>query len=248
MKPLRRWLDAEARLAGALLDLVFPPCCAGCGAELATGVLCERCAPLVERIASPRCPRCGVPFEGAGADHLCSRCILAPPRFASAAAAFEYAGPLADGLRALKYGPRAERIEPLARLWRETSPALPAVDVAVPVPLHPVKIRARGFNQTVQLALPLLRARGLRLDCGALVRRRTGDSQASLTLRERRAAPLGAFAATSRAARLAGRRVLLIDDVMTTGATAGECARVLLAAGAAEVHVAVMARTVKLSG
>lgn len=245
---MQRGFEIAARLAGALLDLVFPPCCAGCGAELATGVLCERCAPHVERIASPRCPRCGIPFEGAGADHLCSRCILEPPRFASAVAAFEFAGPLADGLRALKYGPRAERIEPLARLWREACPALPAVEVAVPVPLHPAKLRARGFNQTVQMALPLLRARGLRLDCGALVRRRPGDSQASLTLRERREAPRGAFAATARATRLAGRRVLLLDDVMTTGATANECARVLLAAGAAEVHVAVVARTVKLSG
>jgi ComF family protein len=245
--PLRRGLSFSTRFAAALVDLVFPPCCAGCGAELATGVLCERCAPLVERIASPRCPRCGVPFEGAGADHLCARCILDAPRFASAAAAFEYAGPLADGLRALKYGPRAERIEPLSRLWREACPALPPVELAVPVPLHRAKLRARGFNQTVQVALPLLRDRGLRLDCRVLVRLRAGDSQASLTLAERRRAPRGAFAATRRAARLAGRRVLLLDDVMTTGATADECARVLLAAGAAEVHVAVLARTVKLS-
>jgi ComF family protein len=240
-------LEVVFKVAGALLDLVFPPCCAGCGATLATGILCAACAPLIARIASPRCPRCGVPFHGAGADHLCSRCILEPPRYATASAAFEYAGPLADGLRALKYGARSERIEPLARLWREGCPALPPVDVAVPVPLHPAKLRARGFNQTVQMALPMLRDRGVRLDCHALVRHRAGDSQASLTIRERREAPRGAFAPTRRAGRrLAGRRVLLLDDVMTTGATANECAKVLLEAGAAEVHVAVLARTAKL--
>ena len=120
---------------------------------------------------------------------------------------------------------------------------MPAVDLAVPVPLHPSKLRRRGFNQTVLLAKPLLRARGIPLDCSVLRKLRPGVAQAGLTRAARLRGPRGAYAPTRGGARrLEGLRVLLLDDVMTTGATTRECARVLLRAGAAEVHVAVLAR------
>ena len=234
-------------LGRAMLDLAVPPCCGGCGTALAGGILCEPCANQIERLTSPRCPRCGLPFEGAGDDHLCSRCITAPPPFLTTAAAFHYGGPIADGLRALKYGPRPERAGPLAALWRQELGLLPAVDAAVPVPLHRRKLRGRGFNQTVLLARPWLRARGVRLRFGWLERRGEGRSQAGLTLRERRKAPRGLYGAGRRAVAsggIVGARVLVVDDVMTTGATAAECARVLLRAGAAEVHLSVLARAV----
>jgi ComF family protein len=235
---------ALATTLRAFVDILFPPCCAGCGAPLAAGILCPDCAPLVAPLRSPRCPRCGVPFDGAGPDHDCGRCILAPPPFASTSASFRYEGPVADGLRALKYGPRPERAEPLAEIWRQACGPLPEADLAVPVPLHPAKLRARGFNQAVLLARPLLRAR--RVPFAPLVLRRTAAarSQAGLPLAERRRAPRGLFALAPRAApHVAGRCVLVVDDVMTTGATVAECARVLVAAGAAEVHALVLART-----
>lgn len=229
----------------ALFDLAFPPGCACCGKHLATGLLCEVCAVQIERIASPRCPICSIPFDGAGTDHFCSECILKRPPFLSTRAAFLYAGPIADGIRALKYGPRAERAGPLSQLWLQASDVRPEVDIAIPVPLDARKLRRRGFNQTVLLAGPLLKRWRIPLDCRSLQKTRGKPTQASLSIDERKKALRGAFLPLSpkRRARLAGRRILLLDDVMTTGATARECARVLLEGGVAEVHVAVLART-----
>ncbi len=231
-------------LARATIDLFFPPCCGGCGAALAGGVVCPSCAPYFERVASPKCPVCSQPFEGAGGDHLCHRCALQRRSFDSTVAAFLYAGPAADGLRALKYGPRPERIQPLAELWRQAaSRELPEVDLAVPVPLHAKRLRRRGFNQAALLAKPLLRFAAVPLRTSALVRVRFGPEQAGLKGRERRRAPRGAFVVPPRQRRsVQGRRVLVVDDVMTTGATAGACATALRRAGASEVHVAVFAR------
>lgn len=238
-----------AAIGQALFDLAFPPCCGCCGKQLAAGVLCETCAEQIERIVSPRCPSCGIPFDGAGGDHLCRECIVKPPPFSSTSAAFYYAGPIADGLKALKYGPRTERAGPLSQLWRDAHMAIPTVDVAIPVPLDPRRLRQRGFNQTVLLAKPLLRARRVVLDCRSLRKARGRPTQASLSIDERRKALRGAFLPLTNKARsrLTGRRVLLLDDVMTTGATARECARVLIDGGVAEVHVMVLARTDRYS-
>ena len=229
-------------IARGIVDLLLPPCCAGCGKGIPAGVLCEACAALVEPVASPRCPVCALPFDGAGIDHVCGRCVRSPPAFASATAAFRYEGPIADGLRALKYGPRPERIAGLAALWREVA-VVPEADLAVPVPLHPRRLRQRGFNQSVLLARPLLRASRLRLDTSSLRRVVDGPPQASLQGAERTRAMARAFVVPERQkASIAERTILLVDDVMTTGATAGACARALLGAGAAEIHVAVLAR------
>lgn len=227
----------------ATVDLFFPPCCGGCGAPLAAGLLCESCASLVERLGRPRCPRCALCFEAPGEDHECGGCLRRPPPFASATAPFVYGGPVADGVRALKYGPRPERAGPLAELWRQEAGDLPEVDVAVPVPLHPRRLRQRGFNQVVLLARPLLRARRIPLDTGSLRRHRQGPAQAGLHGRARREGARGDFVVPpARRGRVEGRRVLLLDDVLTTGATAGAATRALRKAGAADVHVAVFAR------
>jgi len=227
----------------ALVDLFLPPCCGGCGAPIPSGVLCELCAGLIEPVVSPRCPRCALPFEAPGRDHECGGCLRKPPPFASASAAFLYGGPIADGLRALKYGPRPERLGPLSELWRQAATDLPDVDLAVPVPLHPSRLRKRGFNQATMLAKPLLRDHQVPLDTGSLRRVRPGEAQAGLSGRARRDAPKGAFLVpTRRRPRLTGRRILLVDDVMTTGATLRAAAATLRRAGSAEVHVAVLAR------
>jgi ComF family protein len=121
--------------------------------------------------------------------------------------------------------------------------------MAVPIPLDARKLRQRGFNQTVLLAGPLLRAWRLPLDCSVLNKARGRPTQASLSLEERRKSLRGAFLPVGERSRsrIADRRVLLLDDVMTTGATVREGARVLLEGGAAEVHVAVLARTDRYS-
>lgn len=227
-----------------LLDLFLPPCCAGCGAALTSGPLCADCVDHVKVIGSPRCPVCGIPFEGGGADHLCGRCIENTPRFISTSATFRYAGPIADGVTALKYGRRLERLGPLADLWREECRGLPDVDLAVPVPLHPSKLRQRGFNQSALLAKPLLRKHGVPLRCDVLHRVRPGRSQAGLGRAERLRNPAGIYVVAARSFHVVdARRILVIDDIMTTGATMRECARVLMKAGAVEVHVAVLARS-----
>jgi ComF family protein len=227
-----------------VLDLVLPPCCAGCGTLLLSGPLCDLCVDHVKVIESPRCPVCGIPFDGAGPDHPCGRCIESMPGFSSTTATFRYAGPIADGVIALKYGRRLERLGPLADLWREECRSLPEVDVAVPVPLHPTRLRQRGFNQSALIARPLLRKHGIRLRCDVLRRVRAGDAQAGLGRADRLRNPRGTYDITPRGSHvLEGRRVLVLDDIMTTGATMRECARVLLDAGAAEVHVAVLARS-----
>ncbi len=202
------------------LDLFFPPICAGCGAPLASEPLCDECRELIAPVASPRCPFCGTPFDGAGDDHPCGRCLEAPPPFTSTSATFRYAGAVAEGVVAVKYGGRVERIDPLSRLWRDACGPLPEVDLAVPVPLHPSKLRRRGFNQSVLLSKPLLRSRGVRLRCSVLARVEPGTPQAGLTRAQRLRAPRGLYALTPRGTRvIEGRRVLLLDDIMTTSAT-----------------------------
>lgn len=240
---MNRSFDFVKSLGSTLLDLVLPPSCVGCGTLLATGELCDFCSELCELVTSPKCRVCDLPFRGAGEDHLCGRCIESLPRFRSTSATFRYAGAIADGVTAVKYGGRFDRLGPLSRLWRDHCTSLPEVELVIPVPLHPSKLRQRGFNQTVLLAKPLLESRGLRLTHGALRRARAGRSQAGLPRSERLAEPKGAYVVTPRGREIVkGRRALLVDDIMTTGATLNECAKVLMNAGAEEVHVAVLAR------
>jgi len=240
---MKQTVELIKSLGSALLDLFFPPSCAGCEAPLFAGELCEACADISEPVASPKCTVCSLPFRGAGEDHLCGRCIESRPHFASAVAAFHYAGAIADGVTALKYGGRLVRLGPLARLWRDHCGPLPEVDFALAVPLHVSKLRQRSFNQSVLLAKPLLRQRGIPLLHGALTRVRAGRSQAGLPRSERLVEPRGAYELTPKGVEaVEGRRVLVIDDIMTTGATTSECARVLSKAGAEQVHAAVLAR------
>lgn len=240
---MNRLITHVRQLSSDLLDFVFPPCCGCCGEPLSTGIICEICASLLEKISSPRCPQCGIPFEGQGRDHLCSECIARPPAFQTTSAIFQYDGPVADGIRTLKYGPKPERIWPLSQLWKDTCPELPKVDFALAIPLHRKKLISRGFNQTVVLSKPMLRSKGIGLAQGLLERHRQGVAQAGLTVSQRKRAPRGNFRLTRRGkSRLQGKRILLLDDVMTTGSTIRECARIIQQGGASEVHVAVLAR------
>jgi ComF family protein len=185
---------------------------------------------------------------------LCAMCRRAAPRFKRAVAFGSYAAQLRDLIHLFKYRQVKSAGPYLARMLDQAiAPlALPDDFLVIPVPLWPGKRRKRGFNQSEELARELVRSltrsgrasTSIQLDTGSLVRKRDTASQTGLTRQQRQANLRGAFA-VARPARVAGRTVLVVDDVMTTGTTAGECARVLLRAGAKEVFVATVARATR---
>jgi ComF family protein len=219
------------RARDSFVNLIFPPRCVGCDAPC-PAAFCVTCAISVDRIGAA-CTRCGLPLpESQGP---CLGCLQRPPPWATAHSVFLFGGALAEAIRRCKYADRPELARPLGRLL---GPAVQLVDVVAPVPLHPRRLRARGFNQAALLAL----AAGGPVDVRALVRVRDTSPQAGLTAAERRRNLAGAFEA--RAERVRDRRVLVIDDVLTTGATLEAVTRALTDAGAAEVHVLTLARAV----
>jgi ComF family protein len=217
-------------LLGALADLIFVPHCPACDRRVAPGTpLCGPCATTLVELG-PACPRCAEPHDRPSS-HLCRRCCLKPPPLARIAAPYRYGGELAVALRRLKFDRRPDIGRSLAPLL---SPALRAAatgcDLAVPIPLHRRRLAARGFNQAEVL---LRHALGDALPIARLVlrRRRATRPQSGLDARARATNLAGAF----EALEVPGRRILLFDDVVTTGATMAEAARALLAAGASEV-------------
>jgi ComF family protein len=245
---LRFLAGGAQRSARALLDLVLPPHCIACDATVSEpGLLCADCFRQTGFITEPFCTRCSVPFAAAGlggADGLCPGCRATPPVFRYARAALRYD---AQGRRLIlpfKHADRTEIAVALApHMARAGAVLLGEADLLVPVPLHRARLFRRRYNQAALLAKAVGRiaARPCLLD--ALQRRRATASLGEKSAAERAAEVAGAFAVRpSRAGRLAGRRVLLIDDVMTSGATANACAEVLLAAGATSVDVLAAAR------
>jgi ComF family protein len=225
-----------------LVDLLFPPRCAGCAARGA--LFCARCEGALAWLRPPLCARCGDALPGPaepGAE--CDSCRRTPPAFLVARSLAAYEGPLRDAIRALKYRQHKAVAEPLGALLARSMPAEVAAGVgaAVPVPLHPARLASRGFNQSLLLARHVARALGVPLAPRAIRRVRQEASQAGLGASARRRNVLTAFQPD---AGVPGGRVLLIDDVFSTGATADACARALLAAGAGEVAVLTLARAV----
>jgi ComF family protein len=238
---------AISAVARGIIDLVLPPRCPGCRAIVdGDGRFCLSCWRELEFITAPLCARCGTPFDhdrGAGTE--CGACLAAPPRYASARAALVYGGPARAALLALKHGDRQHLARVMApHMLRAAGPLLGPDTLLVPVPLHRWRLWRRGFNQAALLAQALARLSGAPLAIDAIVRVRPTETSRGLGRRARAANVRGAMRVPERN-RVAGRRVLLIDDVMTTGATAEACARVLRRAGATEVHVLTWARVVR---
>jgi ComF family protein len=238
----------------AALDLLYPALCPVCDRGLGPGrqdPLCRDCWTAIERIDEPCCATCGLPLPSFEASALaspvrCHACLTTAPPFDYARAAGAYAGPLRDALHALKFGGKRAVARPLSLLVLEQCGALlgPHVDALVPVPLARERERDRGFNQAALLAGHLAAASGLPLKRRWLARRRGTRPQTELTARERRANVARAFMASPR---VAGAHVVLVDDIVTTGATAGECARTLRAAGARAVGVLAVARVLAVT-
>lgn len=230
------------------LDAALPPLCLACRQPVdAPGRLCPGCWSEVDFIAAPQCESCGVPFDydlGAGA--VCAACAAAPPPWGRARAVMRYGAAARRLVAGLKYADRLHMAPALAAwLARAGAPSLAGAELLAPVPLHRRRLVLRRFNQSAVLALALSRATGVEAASGCLVRRRATRPQAGLTRGRRARNVAGAFRVPERErARVGGRRVVLVDDVLTTGATAEECARALLRAGAARVDVLTLARVV----
>lgn len=222
---------------------VLPWTCLCCGAAGdPPRDLCRACRDALPWIASA-CPRCALPLPpGAPRGARCGRCLRRPRSpVAGAVAPFRYAHPVDRLLIALKFGARLEVARLLGGLLAGTVAArgvrLP--ELVVPVPLHPARLAARGFNQATELARPLAGGLGLPLATDLCVRLRDTPAQRTLDARARRRNLRDAFAVRG----CAPRRVALVDDVVTTGSTCAALARALLAAGAREVQVWSVART-----
>jgi len=234
-----------------LLNFLYPPRCAACGAGLPIDSrrrVCAPCLGAIEPLRPPLCLICGAPLAAADEDERCGHCHAALPAFDSARAITRYRSG-ADGtsavatlLRRHKYGLDQSLGRALAE-YLEAVPALgaEAYDVVIPVPLHRSRLRWRGFNQAALLGAALARRLDCSLDVATLARVRSTASQTTRDRAQRTRNVRDAFA-VRRPSRVAGRRVLLVDDVMTTGATADECARVLRAAGARRIDVLTLAR------
>ncbi|ACG71489.1 phosphoribosyltransferase [Anaeromyxobacter sp. K] len=219
----------------ALLDLVYPPRCAACGEPVTEEPFCDVCAGALEPVP-PGCDRCGAPGPGPA----CGACLAAPPAFDAVRAGGLFGGPLADAVHALKYGGRPDLARPLGA-WLAARISLPPGAAVVSVPLGRARRIERGYDQAALLADALARAagaRGRRLR-GALRRARETAPQVGLGRAERARNVEGAFLAGPA---VAGRDLVLVDDVVTTGATADAAARALRAAGARSVTVVALAR------
>ena len=234
------------RAGQTLLDAILPPLCLGCGEIVASpGALCAQCWPRFSFIAAPHCERCGVPFaDDMGQDALCTECLTRPPRFRRARAVLIYDDRSRRVVLPLKHGDRTDMARACgAWMARAGAELLAEADALVPVPLHWRRLWARRFNQSAMLAAAISAESGVPIAAGALKRVKPTVQQVGLSRSERTLNVQGAFRvpAESKAA-VAGRRLVLVDDVLTSGATVDGCARALLRAGAANVDVLIFAR------
>lgn len=244
------------RVWDALWYAVLPATCVGCDKPLGGNRIpffCDDCRLQLVPLAGPQCPRCGTPFASSvtlqfSPGYVCGACRSDKPAYSRALSLYPYASPLRDAIHRFKYG-RTLALGPLLGQMMVDSlgsarlaECAASIDLVMPVPLPPSRLREREYNQSLLLARSIAQAIGRPLDALSLVRVDGGAPQTSLTRRARVKNLRCAFA-VQQAERLTGRRILLIDDVLTTGTTVNECAKALRKSGSGPVTVLTLART-----
>ena len=234
---------------GRLADLLLPPVCISCRRRVGGhGLLCGNCFASIDFITPPLCARLGVPLPyEAGEPLLSAAAIATPPVYDRARAAARYSDTMRELIQSFKYRDRQEGLPLFARwLAKAGAELLADADLIVPVPLYPSRLWWRRFNQSAMLALGIGRLTGIPVDCAVLKRVRRTASQVGLTADQRRRNVAGAFRVDQRMrARVRKAKLVVVDDVITTGATAEACARSLKRAGAARVDILALARVVE---
>lgn len=225
-----------------LINALLPQCCALCRAATGSAApVCASCLARLQKLPAQRCPRCADFSAGAT---ICGRCVAAPPAFDGVFSPFLYAEPVDQLVHAFKY---QHQLRLAGWLGKQLLDCLQAngvardnIDAIIPLPLHPSRMKTRGFNQAVEISRPIAAAWHSPIDCSLAIRIRDTLPQANLTREERRRNIDGAFECQ---ADLSGKSLLIIDDVLTTGSSANELARVLKLHGARRVIVGITART-----
>lgn len=230
-----------------MLAMLVPPLCPLCSGLTADGGICADCWHGLSLITETACQRCALPFPHGGGSAICGNCLAHPPGFDRGVAALAYNDTARQLILAFKHGDRLDIAPVLARLMLPASRGLlEQADIIIPLPLHPKRFLKRRFNQSAELGRHLTALAGLpqdRLQHGLLLRRRNTPSQARMTRLQRQRNVAGAFTLAAGAkAVIAGKSILLIDDVLTTGASLSAAATCLKRAGAETVAVSVAAR------
>jgi ComF family protein len=242
---LKHAAEAVRSVVGAALDLALPPLCAACREPVEGKGLCPACWSKLSFITRPYCERLGIPFVyDPGPGILSMEAIASPPAYHRARATVRFDEISRALVHALKYGDRLD-LAPMMGRWIANAgrELLAEADALVPVPLHWRRLWARRFNQSAMLAAAISKESGVPVATGALKRVRATAQQVGLSRTERAANIQGAFRVPEEGkVAVAGRRLVLVDDVLTSGATVEGCARALLRAGAANVDVLIFAR------
>ena len=229
------------------LDVIYPPQCLSCRSLVSQkGNLCSDCWEDIHFLSSPQCDRCGVPFEFEVAEGmLCGNCIAKEPSYLKARAVFKYDDSSRALITGFKYSDKLHISDHFAKwMIRVGREFIENADFIVPVPLHRIRLFMRRYNQSALLARSLSVSSGVDVCNDMLVRRKNTPPQAGLLFKQRVLNVRGAFKVNPKyEGRILGRNIILVDDVMTTGATIEACAKVLKKAGAASVNVLTVART-----
>ena len=233
----------------SLVDWVLPTRCQACEEYLqkeSNSCFCRSCWESIGLLDGPCCPRCGIPFISQAAlshspGHQCGDCRKKPPRFDQAVAAARYEGVMIRAIHLFKYRGKSRLKQVLGSMLLKIVDRLPTSDCLIPVPLHPSRLREREFNQALLLCDYIGEKTHLPVFPEGLQRVRETTPQVGLSIKDRRRNIRQAFVPLDPE-KIKGRRVLLVDDVLTTGATVNECARVLKRAGAKRVCVLTVAR------
>jgi ComF family protein len=230
-----------------LRHILFPDRCLSCNLGLKVRSVisfCQTCQKDIRMIQEPYCTACGMPFDkSAGGSHLCSHCLKIGWHFSRARSVVNYQGVTAKAIQVFKYSGKMYGLGTFAALTRQhyLHQPLPEMDLILPVPLHPERLRQRGFNQALVLSRELFLESKKKIDPHILERNKKTKPQTGLKGSDRRRNVKNAFR-VKNLMKIKNKKILLVDDVFTTGATVNECAWTLLKNGAAEVEVFTFAR------